>query len=96
MSLEGGSQEVFLGRDLMTRSDVSDAISRQIDEQVRAIVKRCYEETVTLVQANRDLMDRLVERLIEIETMDGDEFRDMVAKATTIPEKERFSPVLNS
>jgi ATP-dependent Zn proteases len=80
----------------MTRSDVSDAISRQIDEQVRAIVKRCYEETVTLVQANRDLMDRLVERLIEIETMDGDEFRDMVAKATTIPEKERFSPVLNS
>ncbi|QBE69106.1 Cell division protein FtsH [Synechococcus sp. WH 8101] len=95
MSLEGGSQEVFLGRDLMTRSDVSDAISRQIDEQVRAIVKRCYEETVTLVQANRDLMDRLVERLIEIETMDGDEFRAMVATATTIPEKERFSPVLN-
>jgi cell division protease FtsH len=95
MSLEGGSQEVFLGRDLMTRSDVSDAISRQIDEQVRSIVKRCYEETVTLVQANRDLMDRLVERLIEIETMDGDEFRAMVATATTIPEKERFSPVLN-
>ena len=95
MSLEGGNQEVFLGRDLMTRSDVSDAISRQIDEQVRAIVKRCYEETVTLVQANRDLMDRLVERLIEIETMDGDEFRNMVAKATTIPEKERFLPVLN-
>jgi cell division protease FtsH len=95
MSLEGGSQEVFLGRDLMTRSDMSDAISRQIDEQVRAIVKRCYEETVTLVQANRDLMDRLVERLIEIETMDGDEFRAMVATATTIPEKERFSPVLN-
>lgn len=95
MSLEGGSQEVFLGRDLMTRSDVSDAISRQIDEQVRAIVKCCYEETLALVQANRDLMDRLVERLIEIETMNGDEFRDMVAKATTIPEKERFSPILN-
>ena len=31
MALEGGSQEVFLGRDLMTRSDVSDAISKQID-----------------------------------------------------------------
>ena len=95
MSLEGGSQEVFLGRDLMTRSDVSDAISRQIDEQVRSMVKRCYDETVSLVQANREVMDRLVERLIEIETMDGDEFRLMVAATTTIPEKERFSPVLN-
>jgi len=95
MSLEGGNQEVFLGRDLMTRSDVSDAISRQIDEQVRAIVKRCYEETVSLVRANREAMDELVERLIEIETMDGDEFRSMVATFTSIPDKERFSPVLN-
>ena len=29
MSLESGNQEVFLGRDLMTRSDVSDAIGQQ-------------------------------------------------------------------
>lgn len=95
MSLEGGSQEVFLGRDLMTRSDVSDAISKQIDEQVRAMVKRLYEETVSLVSSHRSLMDQLVERLIELETMDGDEFRTLVAETTTIPEKERFSPVLN-
>ena len=95
MSLEGGSQEVFLGRDLMTRSDVSDAISKQIDEQVRAMVKRLYEETVSLVSSHRSLMDQLVERLIELETMDGDEFRTLVSETTTIPEKERFSPVLN-
>ncbi|MFM1901457.1 MAG: Cell division protein FtsH [Cyanobacteriota bacterium] len=95
MSLEGGSQEVFLGRDLMTRSDVSDAISKQIDEQVRAMVKRLYEETVSLVSSHRSLMDQLVERLIELETMDGDEFRALVSETTTIPEKERFSPVLN-
>ena len=95
MSLEGGSQEVFLGRDLMTRSDVSDAISKQIDEQVRAMVKRLYEETVSLVSSHRSLMDQLVERLIELETMDGDEFRALVSETTTIPEKDRFSPVLN-
>jgi cell division protease FtsH len=95
MSLEGGSQEVFLGRDLMTRSDVSDAISKQIDEHVRAMVKRLYEETVSLVSSHRSLMDQLVERLIELETMDGDEFRTLVSETTTIPEKERFSPVLN-
>ena len=95
MSLEGGSQEVFLGRDLMTRSDVSEAISKQVDDQVRNIVMQCYQETLELVGAQRELMDDLVEVLIEKETLDGDEFRDMVAKVTNIPEKERFSPVLN-
>ncbi|MGB1195313.1 MAG: ATP-dependent zinc metalloprotease FtsH [Synechococcus sp.] len=95
MSLEGGSQEVFLGRDLMTRSDVSEAISKQVDDQVRNIVMQCYQETLELVGAQRELMDDLVELLIEKETLDGDEFRNMVAKVTNIPEKERFSPVLS-
>ena len=94
MALEGGNQEVFLGRDLMTRSDVSDAISKQIDEQVRLIVMKLYEETVALVGQHRQAMDKLVEQLIEQETLDGDEFRLVVAEFTEIPEKERFSPLL--
>ena len=61
MSLEGGGQEVFLGRDLMNRSEVSESISKQIDEQVRAIVMQCYEETLALVQGQREAMDQLVE-----------------------------------
>ena len=94
MALEGGNQEVFLGRDLMTRSDVSDAISKQIDEQVRLIVMKLYEETVALVGQHRQAMDKLVEQLIEQETLDGDEFRVVVAEFTEIPEKDRFSPIL--
>jgi cell division protease FtsH len=94
LSLEAGNQEVFLGRDLMTRSDVSDAIANRIDEAVRQIVQSCYLETVALVGEHRDCMDRVVELLIEKETLDGDEFRSLVAEFATIPEKERFSPLL--
>ena len=89
VALEGGGQEVFLGRDLMSRSDISESISQQIDEQVRQMVKRCYEETVSLVAANREAMDRLVELLIEKETMDGGEFAAVVAEFTQVPDKER-------
>ncbi len=95
MSTGGGSQEVFIGRDLMTRSDTSEGTSKQIDEQVRGIVMQCYEETLHLVQGQREAMDHLVELLIEKETMDGDEFREILANYTTIPEKDRFQPVLN-
>ncbi|HJN35827.1 MAG: ATP-dependent zinc metalloprotease FtsH [Prochlorococcus sp.] len=96
MSLEGGNQEVFLGRDLMTRSDISDSISKQIDEQVRTIVKSCYNETVELVQKQRQGMDQLVELLIEKETIDGDEFRSVVAEFAEIPEKERTEQLLST
>ena len=89
VALEGGNQEVFLGRDLMSRSDVSESISQQIDVQVRNMVKRCYDETVEIVAANREAMDRLVEMLIEKETMDGDEFKAVVAEFTVVPEKDR-------
>jgi cell division protease FtsH len=96
LSLEAGNQEVFLGRDLMTRSDVSDSITNRIDGQVRQIVESCYQETVELLLQQRQCMDQLVELLIEQESLDGERFRDVVAGFTNIPEKERFSPLLPS
>jgi cell division protease FtsH len=95
-SLEAGNQEVFLGRDLMTRSDASNKMASRIDEAVRQIVQSCYTDTVKLVAAHREAMDRVVEVLIEKESLDGDEFRAIVAEFTTIPEKERFSPLLSA
>jgi len=61
---------------------------------VRAIVQSCYVDTVKLVEQHRDCMDRVVELLIEKESLDGDEFRAIVSEFTVIPEKERFSPLL--
>ena len=94
VSLEGQSQEVFLGRDLMTRSEYSDRIGALIDQQVRSIVQHCYEDTLKLIQENRTVIDRLVDLLVEKETIDGEEFRQIVAEYTAVPEKERFVPVL--
>jgi cell division protease FtsH len=95
-SLEAGNQEVFLGRDLMTRSDGSDATAARVDASVRKIVQSCYEETVKLVSEHRACMDRVVELLIEKESLDGDEFRAIVSEFTAVPEKERFSPLLST
>ncbi len=95
VSLEGESQEVFVGRSLMTSSDISDEISKQIDQQVRKIVKQCYKETLEIVSANRNAMDKLVEILIEKETINGEDFCEILSKFTDIPTKERFIPTLN-
>jgi len=92
VSLEAGNQEVFLGRDLMTRSDLSDAVAAKIDLAVRQIVVGCYQETKSIVSQHRECIDRLVDVLIEKETLDGDEFRAIVSEFAQIPHKERFSP----
>ena len=47
-----------------------------------------------MVEDNRVAVDRVVDILIEKETLDGDEFRQIIAEYTTVPEKEKFVPVL--
>ena len=95
IALEGGNQEVFVGRDLMTRSEVSDSISKQIDESVRVMVKECYKETYSIIDKNREAMDKIVDLLIEKETLDGEEFVEILSEYTSIPEKERTPQLLN-
>ncbi|MDX2229419.1 MAG: ATP-dependent zinc metalloprotease FtsH2 [Leptolyngbyaceae cyanobacterium bins.349] len=94
LSLEGQSSEVFLGRDLMTRSEYSEEIAARIDAQVRSIVEHCYDDARRIIRENRVVIDRLVDLLIEKETIDGEEFRQIVAEYTDIPEKEQYTPQL--
>jgi len=90
LSLESSQGEVFLGRDWMNRSEYSENIASRIDVQVRQIVDACYDETKQLIQENRAVIDRLVDLLIEKESIDGDEFRRIVSEYTTVPEKEQL------
>jgi cell division protease FtsH len=94
VSLESQTGEVFLGRDWMTRSEYSEEIASRIDAQVRSIVEHCYDEARRLIRDNRTVIDRLVDLLIERETIDGEEFRQIVAEYTDIPEKEQYTPQL--
>jgi len=88
-ALETGNSEVFLGRDLMTRSEYSEEIATKIDQQVRSIVMRCYQQARQIIRANRPVMDKLVDLLLDHETIDGDLFRKVVAEYTTLPEKQQ-------
>ena len=76
----------------MTRSEYSEEIASRIDAQVRSIVEHCYEEACRIIRENRAAIDRVVDLLIEKESIDGEEFRQIVAEYTVVPEKEQFIP----
>ncbi|VXD23160.1 ATP-dependent zinc metalloprotease FtsH2 [Planktothrix paucivesiculata] len=93
LSLES-QQEVFLGRDFATRTEYSNEIASRIDSQIRTIAEHCYQQACQIIQENRAVIDRLVDLLIEKESIDGDEFRQIVSEYTEVPEKERFAAVI--
>ncbi|MDP5338182.1 MAG: ATP-dependent zinc metalloprotease FtsH2 [Nodularia sp. (in: cyanobacteria)] len=94
LSLESQQGEVFLGRDWTTRSEYSESIAARIDAQVREIVEKCYDNAKQIMRDNRTVCDRLVDLLIEKETIDGEEFRQIVAEYAEVPEKVQFVPQL--
>ncbi|MBC1223479.1 ATP-dependent metallopeptidase FtsH/Yme1/Tma family protein [Nostoc sp. UCD121] len=94
LSLESQQGEVFLGRDWTTRSEYSESIASRIDGQVRAIVEECYDNAKKIVRDHRTVTDRLVDLLIEKETIDGEEFRQIVAEYAEVPEKQQYVPQL--
>jgi len=80
VALEGDGAEVFLGRDwIRAEPHYSQDTGNRIDGVVRSLAKQSLETAVSLLEPRRELMDRLVERLISEETIDGDSFRQEVA-----------------
>ena len=71
----GGGAEVFLGRDWFNQKPAyAETTGQEIDQQVRLLATQALQQAVELLQSRRIEMDRLVEALIEEETLQGDRF----------------------
>jgi len=65
---------VFLGREIGEQRDYSESIAEQIDQEVHAIVSEAYEQALHVLRTNRDKLDAVAQRLIEVETIGREEF----------------------
>jgi cell division protease FtsH len=81
------NNEIFLGGGWMNRVEYSEDVAAKIDRQVRQILESCYQRAKQILLEHRALLDRLADTLVERETLDGDEFRAIVAEYVPIPEK---------
>ncbi|MBL9181802.1 MAG: ATP-dependent zinc metalloprotease FtsH [Verrucomicrobiaceae bacterium] len=75
-----GSHEdqVFLGRDINRSRDYSEATAQEIDREVRRLVDDGYERAKQLIMAHRDKIEIIAQALLEYETLDGDQVKDIV------------------
>jgi len=92
IALGGQGGEVFLGAGLTSRAEYSEEVASRIDAQVRQIAEHGHQLARKIVRENREVIDRLVDLLIEKETIDGDELKQIVSEYAEVPDKERFVP----
>jgi cell division protease FtsH len=82
ISLEDNSNEqIFLGGD-------NEAITDRIDGEVCKIVNHCEKVATKIILDNRVIIDLIVEKLLDAETITGEEFRELVQQYTIPPVKK--------
>jgi len=78
--VEYGAHEehVFLGRDIGKNRDYSEATAQEIDREVRGLCDNAYARAKELLSANREKLETIAKALLEFETLDGDQIRDII------------------
>ncbi|MFC4323918.1 ATP-dependent zinc metalloprotease FtsH [Litchfieldia salsa] len=81
---QGG--QVFLGRDLHNEQNYSDAIAHEIDMEIQRFIKESYERARQILTENREKLELIAKTLLEVETLDADQIKNLVDKGT-LPER---------
>jgi cell division protease FtsH len=73
LNFSSGKQEVFLGRDFSSNSQLSEDTSRRIDAEIRRLVTEQYARATDILTKHRAELDLVAEALLEHETIDGND-----------------------
>jgi cell division protease FtsH len=88
MALEDeNTGQVFLGGNTTQGSEFAENIADRIDDEVCKIINYCEQKAIEIISDNRVIIDLVVERLLDVETMDGEEFRQLLSTYTVLPQK---------
>lgn len=87
MALESVRNKYLDGRAIMNCSAETATI---IDDETLSIIKTCHENAIKLLADNKDLLIEISQKLIEKETLLGEEFMDMIRnrKPELVPPKK--------
>jgi cell division protease FtsH len=86
----GDSDEpVFVGREMHRHSTISEETARKIDEEVSAMARAAYEEATSILTRHRKALDVMAEELMERETIDGRDVKEIVEHGRVLTEVER-------
>ena len=70
--------EVFIGRDYQNTKSYSEKVAGTIDEEVKALIDRAYEDCKTILTKDGEKLLAITDYLLDNETMTGAQFADLM------------------
>lgn len=71
--------EVFLGRDYSTHHDLSNEVAAAVDDEIRALIHQAHDEARMILTTHEDALHRIAEALIEKESLDAGEVKEVLS-----------------
>ncbi len=87
-------QELFLGREIQHRREVSEQTAQLVDAEVKRVIDNSYERAKATLQANISLLHQVATALLERETLTGEDI-EMLARGDTLPPRTPGEPPLS-
>ncbi len=83
-----GNENVFLGRDYNSPSNVSGQVAFEIDQEVRKIIESCHEKAREVISQHREELIRIATALMEYETLTSEQIERVIRgeKPDPVPE----------
>ena len=85
---------VFLGREIGEQRDYSESVAEEIDDEVRRIVSEAYERARQVLTENREKLELIAQTLLEVETLEREEFVALMEGAKGREQPEASSEAL--
>jgi cell division protease FtsH len=86
-----GDGEPFLGRDMSHNRDYSEEIASSIDEEIRRLIESAHDEAWEVLVEYRDVLDALVLRLLDKETVSRKEVLEIFAPVVRRPVRGSYT-----
>ncbi len=80
--------EIFLGRQVTTHRNVSEATMQKVDAEIRRIIDQQYALARKLIEDNRDKIEAMTSALLEWETIDAEQINDIMGGRAPRPPKQ--------
>ena len=84
--------EIFLGRQVTTHRNVSEATMQKVDAEIRRIIDQQYSLARRLLEENSDKVEAMTAALLEWETIDAEQVNDIMAGRPPRPPKPASAP----
>ena len=81
VNYDDDSEEVFIGRDLAHAKTTSEAVTSQIDAEVKRIITECYDKAKAIIEEHMDVLHASANLLLEKERISREEFEALFEEA---------------